>query len=53
MIQEDQYFEGNVKSLGYITTEGKSTIGVISIGEYKFGTFEKEVMHIIEGTLEA
>ena len=53
MIQEDQYFEGNVKSLGYITTEGKSTIGVISIGEYKFGTAEKEVMHIIEGTLEA
>lgn len=51
MIQENQYFEGNVKSLGYATAEGKSTIGIINPGEYEFGTAQKEIMHIIEGSL--
>jgi len=53
MIQENQYFEGNVKSLGYATAEGKSTIGIINPGEYEFGTAQKEIMHIIEGSLSA
>ena len=51
MIKENSYFDGNVKSLGYQTTEGKSTIGIINPGIYEFGTAEKEIMHIIEGTL--
>ncbi|TCC91684.1 pyrimidine/purine nucleoside phosphorylase [Pedobacter frigiditerrae] len=53
MIQENQYFEGNVKSLGYATADGKSTIGIINPGEYEFGTAQKEIMHIIEGALSA
>lgn len=53
MIQENQYFEGNVKSLGYATAEGKSTIGIINAGEYEFGTAQKEIMYIIEGSLSA
>lgn len=53
MITENQYFDGNVKSLGYETTEGKSTIGVINPGEYTFGTAQKEIMQVIEGELEA
>ena len=53
MITENQYFDGNVKSLGYETTEGKSTIGVINPGEYEFGTANKEIMHIVEGELIA
>lgn len=52
-ITENQYFDGNVKSLGYATAEGKSTIGVINPGEYEFGTAQKEIMHIIEGSLSA
>ncbi|RZL20304.1 MULTISPECIES: pyrimidine/purine nucleoside phosphorylase [Pedobacter] len=52
MITENSYFEGNVKSLGYQTAEGKSTIGVINPGEYTFGTAQLEVMHVIEGELE-
>nr|WP_199158764.1 pyrimidine/purine nucleoside phosphorylase [Pedobacter sp. ASV2] len=51
MITENQYFDGNVKSLGYETSEGKSTVGVINAGEYEFGTALKEIMHVIEGTL--
>ncbi len=53
MITENQYFDGNVKSLGYQTSEGNSTVGVINPGEYEFGTSNKEIMHIIEGELTA
>ena len=53
MITENQYFDGNVKSLGYETTEGKSTVGIINPGEYEFGTANKEIMHIVEGELIA
>lgn len=52
-ITENQYFDGNVKSLGYATAEGKSTIGVINPGEYEFGTVQKEIMHIVGGSLLA
>ncbi|MCX2492291.1 pyrimidine/purine nucleoside phosphorylase [Pedobacter sp. PF22-3] len=52
MITENQYFDGKVKSLGYETTEGKSTVGIINPGEYTFGTAQKEIMHVIEGELE-
>lgn len=53
MISENQYFDGNVKSLGYKTIEGKSTIGIINPGEYQFGTAQKEIMTVIEGELTA
>lgn len=53
MITENQYFDGNVKSLGYQTAEGKSTIGIINPGEYEFGTAAKEIMNVIEGELIA
>jgi uncharacterized protein YaiE (UPF0345 family) len=53
MILISEYFDGSVKSLGYDSKEGKSTIGVIEKGEYKFGTSMHETMIIIEGELEA
>lgn len=53
MIIISEYFDGAVKSLGYDSKEGKSTIGVIEKGEYKFGTSMHETMHILEGELEA
>ncbi|WP_316829755.1 pyrimidine/purine nucleoside phosphorylase [Pedobacter aquatilis] len=53
MITENQYFDGNVKSLGYESADGKSTIGIINPGEYEFGTAQKEIMHVIEGVLNA
>ncbi len=52
MIIISEYFEGAVKSLGYQSTEGKSTIGVIESGEYEFGTSMHETMLILEGELE-
>ena len=53
MIVISEYFDGSVKSLGYQSKEGKSTIGVIEKGEYKFGTSMHETMIILEGELDA
>ena len=51
MIQVNEYFDGAVKSLGYTSKEGKSTIGVIDKGEDEFGTSSSEIMTVIEGEL--
>lgn len=53
MINVNEYFDGAVKSLGYASAEGKSTIGVIESGEYEFGTSSHETMTVIEGELIA
>jgi uncharacterized protein YaiE (UPF0345 family) len=53
MINVNEYFDGAVKSLGYQSGDGKSTIGVIESGEYEFGTSQHETMVVIEGTLLA
>lgn len=53
MIQVNEYFDGAVKSLGYNSSEGKSTVGVMEEGEYEFGTFTHETMVVIEGQLSA
>lgn len=52
MITVNEYFDGAVKSLGYQSTEGKSTVGVMEAGEYKFGTSTDETMIVIQGALE-
>jgi uncharacterized protein YaiE (UPF0345 family) len=51
MISVNEYFDARVKSLGYTTNNGKSTIGVMEEGEYEFGTSTHETMIVIEGEL--
>ncbi|MGN0003327.1 MAG: pyrimidine/purine nucleoside phosphorylase [Sphingobacterium composti] len=51
MINLNEYFEGAVKSLAY-ENGGKSTVGVIDVGEYEFGTSTPETMLVIEGELK-
>ncbi len=53
MISVNEYFDAKVKSLGYSTTSGKSTVGVMEEGDYEFGTSSHETMIIIEGELIA
>ncbi|MFC2109038.1 pyrimidine/purine nucleoside phosphorylase [Bacteroidota bacterium] len=53
MISYNEYFGAQVKSLGYTSTIGKSTIGVMEEGEYEFGTSAHEKMIVIEGELIA
>ena len=52
MIVINEYFEGAVKCLGYDSKDGKSSIGIIEEGEYKFGTSMHETIIILEGELE-
>ena len=51
MINFNEYFEGDVKSLGYDSRFGKSTVGVMNPGKYTFGTAQHEIMTIVEGLL--
>jgi purine/pyrimidine-nucleoside phosphorylase len=52
MISVNEYFDGNVKSLGYTTEKGKSTVGVMNPGQYEFSTGSAETMTVIEGEME-
>ena len=53
MISANEYFNSTVKSLGYETLNGKSTVGVMEEGSYEFGTSSHETMTVIEGELIA
>ena len=51
MFKTNQYFDGKVVSIALESTEGKTTVGVMSAGEYEFGTGSVEVMTVIAGQL--
>lgn len=51
MIKVNEYFSGNVKSLGLQTAQGPATVGVMAVGEYEFGTSSTELMKVVSGKL--
>ena len=51
MLETNEYFDGNVKSIGFKTTTLPATVGVMEMGEYEFGTSEKETMTVVSGAL--
>ncbi len=51
MLNVNEYFDGNVKSVGFQGEELASSIGVMAPGEYEFGTSQNEVMTVIAGEL--
>jgi len=51
MLKVNEYFDGKVKSIALENAEGISTVGVISAGEYEFGTATVEHMTVISGAL--
>lgn len=51
MFSVNEYFDGNVKSLAFESTEGKATIGVMAAGEYEFGTTTVEYMTVTAGEM--
>lgn len=51
MFKTNEYFDGNVKSIAFTTSEGPATIGVMAKGEYEFGTSTKEIMIVVSGKL--
>ena len=51
MFKTNQYFDGNVVSIGMDSVEGNATVGVMAAGVYEFGTSSVEVMTVISGEL--
>lgn len=51
MLNVNEYFDGQVKSIGFVNAEGKATVGVMAAGEYTFNTGAPEVMVVIRGVL--
>ncbi len=51
MLQVNEYFSGNVKSIGFDNAGQKATIGVMAAGEYEFGTAAPELMVVVRGAL--
>lgn len=52
MLKVNDYFDGQVKSIGFSNSEGNVTAGVMAPGEYEFGTSQKELMKVVSGTLK-
>jgi len=51
MLDTNEYFDGNVKSIGFKTATLPATVGVMEAGEYEFGTSKKETMTVVSGAL--
>ncbi|MEJ2143320.1 MAG: pyrimidine/purine nucleoside phosphorylase [Gammaproteobacteria bacterium] len=52
MLEVNEYFDGNVKSISLQTETLPATVGVMAPGEYEFGTSQKETMTVVSGVLE-
>ena len=51
MIEVNEYFDGNVKSLSLKTDTLPATVGVMNPGQYVFNTADKEKITVISGCL--
>jgi uncharacterized protein YaiE (UPF0345 family) len=51
MLKVNEYFDGNVKSIGFQTATLPATVGVMAPGEYEFGTSQKETVTVVSGAL--
>jgi uncharacterized protein YaiE (UPF0345 family) len=51
MLKVNEYFNGQVKSIGFQTASLPASVGVMSVGEYEFSTSQHEVMTVISGAL--
>ncbi|MBJ7538867.1 pyrimidine/purine nucleoside phosphorylase [Marinomonas transparens] len=47
----NSYFNDQVKSIALDNAEGVSTVGVMAVGEYEFGTSQREYMTVVSGLL--
>ncbi len=49
MINVNEYFNGNVKSMALNSGALPATVGIMLAGKYTFSTAKKEIMSIIQG----
>jgi hypothetical protein len=52
MLNVNSYFDDNVKSIAFQGKTQATTVGVMDLGKFTFGTSQYEVMTIIDGELE-
>jgi len=56
MFKTNEYFDGKVKSIAFLsTTETEThpaTVGVMAIGDYVFNTGDKEKMTVVSGAMK-
>lgn len=50
-LKVNSYFNDQVKSIALDNAEGTSTVGVMAIGDYEFGTSQREYMTVVSGAL--
>ena len=51
MLAHNTYFDGKVQSVGFERNGRKTTVGVIDVGEFHFGTAAAERMTVVSGEL--
>jgi len=51
MLKVNEYFNGDVKSIGFVSADGNATVGVMAKGNYEFGTSTVEIMKVVSGKL--
>jgi uncharacterized protein YaiE (UPF0345 family) len=51
LFKVNEYFDGDVASIGFVTSEGQATVGVMAVGEYEFDTAQLEIMSVVSGAL--
>lgn len=51
MFKINQYFDGQVASIAFQSATLPATIGVMAVGDYKFGTTQKETKTVVSGVL--
>lgn len=51
MFKTNEYFDGQVASIGFQTETLPATVGVMAPGEYEFSTNDKETMTVVSGAL--
>ncbi|MBJ7553092.1 pyrimidine/purine nucleoside phosphorylase [Marinomonas spartinae] len=47
----NSYFDDQVKSIALENQEGVSTVGVMMVGDYEFGTSKREYITVVSGEL--
>ncbi|HZU83006.1 MAG TPA: pyrimidine/purine nucleoside phosphorylase [Polyangiaceae bacterium] len=52
MLRHNSYFDGKVQSVGFERLGRRTTVGVVSPGEYHFNTDAPERMAVVSGELE-
>jgi len=53
MFDINQYFDGQVASIAFQSATLPATVGVMAVGEFEFGTSQKETMTVVSGALTA